>query len=135
VAGVDAGGRDRGGGVGAGLMGNTAKKFFSKNNGYVYLIRSSDGSFKIGHSRVSAQNRLNSLQCANPHQLQLAISFPTVNSADAEHFLHSRFRHKRISGEWFRLDKKDLTEFFYFAEILERQFFEVRSSLMQGQNL
>lgn len=47
--------------------------------GYVYLVQSDTGYYKIGSSR-SVPGRIQQLQCANPGQLKLLHQFPSANA-------------------------------------------------------
>lgn len=75
--------------------------------GYVYLIQSTTGYYKIGSSR-SVPNRLQQLQCGNPEHLMLLHQFPSANARQDELSLHARFADRRVRNEWFALSDEDI---------------------------
>jgi len=58
-----------------------------------------DGPIKIG-TAADPQERLQTLQTANPHELHLVLT--VWAPADLERDLHARLSAHRIRGEWFR---------------------------------
>ena len=74
---------------------------------YVYFILNRDSNaIKIGRAR-DIQKRLAALQTASPAELELlkAVQVRTgFQSQQLEVILHSKFRHLRIRGEWFRAE-------------------------------
>jgi len=67
--------------------------------GVVYLVGQPGTTFvKIGIA-LDAQSRLDSLQIGNPFRLVLLHTVP--GSRREESKLHSRYRHRRVRGEWF----------------------------------
>lgn len=74
---------------------------------YVYFILNRDShAIKIGRAR-DIQKRLATLQTASPAELELlkAVQVRTeFQSQQLEIILHSKFRHLRIRGEWFRAE-------------------------------
>jgi len=67
----------------------------------VYFIQSGgrEGPIKIGHARTP-EARLRELQCGNPDELCLLVSFPERGWwSEAE--IHQRFATDRLRGEWF----------------------------------
>ncbi len=81
--------------------------------GYVYLIAAKGtGSVKIGFSSKLPDNRLRSLQTANPIDLQL-LCFVHGTRRDELRY-HAKFDHLRVRGEWFK-DGPEIRE--YFGEL------------------
>lgn len=66
--------------------------------GQIYFARSGD-VIKIGFS-TDAESRVASLQTAHFEPLSLLAT--TAGTQRGERFLHYRFRHLRVRGEWFR---------------------------------
>lgn len=75
--------------------------------GYVYLIKSTAGYYKIGSSR-SVQNRVRQLQCGNPEPLMLLHQFPSADAQQDEFSLHAKFAERRVRNEWFALTAADI---------------------------
>lgn len=83
---------------------------YVRANGFVYLIQENDGEYtKIGLSE-DVENRRNNFQTANPRELHILCKIPHDNPAKLETELHSRYKHKRVRGEWYRLDANDINE-------------------------
>jgi hypothetical protein len=74
--------------------------------GYVYILSTADGYFKIGQSRdVSA--RISRLRIQLPFPVELEHVVGTyIAPSKAESFLHNKFKHYRMNGEWFRLPRE-----------------------------
>jgi hypothetical protein len=83
----------------------------------LYLIRAGNTrQFKIGKGRC-VYTRLKTLQIGNPSKLEIHGTKYFESDKDAftfEGMLHRRFWGKRISGEWFDLDHKDVDEIIHF---------------------
>lgn len=78
--------------------------------GYVYLILSDTGHFKIGKAR-NIDNRILQLETGLPVTVQLVGSFQSNYYSKAEKHIHNYFSEKHIKGEWFDLSKQDIEEF------------------------
>jgi len=75
--------------------------------GTIYLI--SDGEFtKIGMTDGKVEKRLSSLQTGNARELKLLGAYSTKNRFAQEKRLHSIFKDKHVTGEWFKLNKSDI---------------------------
>jgi hypothetical protein len=77
------------------------------NPGFVYLVGSPDGYCKIGrakeiHARIAAIN----LQL--PFRVELIHSIETSDMVWAERWLHKKYAHCRMNGEWFLLTAEDI---------------------------
>lgn len=84
---------------------------------FIYAIGTKDRQ-KIGYSK-DPRTRLKTLQTSNPEELILHYAFP-VNPKTVEKFeahIHKEQNHKRIRGEWFTMDKKEVTNLMTFYEI------------------
>lgn len=75
--------------------------------GYIYVIKSTDGKYKIGRAR-DVKHRLNCLQTGTPKKLKLILQIKTSNNNVLEKLCHRKFATKRLRGEWFKLTKEDL---------------------------
>lgn len=73
---------------------------------FIYVIQSKK-RFKIGVANDSKQ-RLRTLQTGNADKLDLIMNSMSTNAREVEAKIHRKLGHKRISGEWFELDKQDL---------------------------
>lgn len=72
---------------------------------YLYLMRSGN-SIKIGISR-NPENRLQQLSIGNSN-IELIYKKLYSNATKIEERLHKKFIKKKIYGEWFNLDQKDI---------------------------
>jgi hypothetical protein len=77
--------------------------------GYVYVLRSSTGAYKIGLAR-NPQNRLETFTVKLPFEVEYDTLIKTDDMRRLEAELHAHYAHKRINGEWFALDAADLEE-------------------------
>lgn len=74
--------------------------------GYVYVVRCAD-LYKIGATRNATQ-RISRFETAYPHDLRVIRVAHVANMTRTEKSLHTRFREKRVKGEWFDLSVSDL---------------------------
>lgn len=76
--------------------------------GYIYVIRSKFG-FKIGKTvNLKQRTRLFEVKLPFSNSLEHYAWFEDYTRAERE--LHLQFHAKRLEGEWFDLDEKDLSE-------------------------
>ena len=73
--------------------------------GYVYLIKSYDDFYKIGQA-INPRQRMNGFQM--PYKPKLIHTIPVTDMDWSERYLHRKFAHKRVDGEWFALDSHDV---------------------------
>lgn len=90
------------------------KIFCDDNNvqhsiGYIYVLKVGD-MYKIGKS-VSPRGRIGTLKTACPFEIEVFAVYKTIDLHRTEKMLHDVFSEKRIRGEWFKLDKEDLSFF------------------------
>jgi predicted GIY-YIG superfamily endonuclease len=77
----------------------------------VYLIKGSNGLFKIGISK-SPKERLTRLQTACGEKLELVASWSVKDKASlVEAELHAKFKSLRKLGEWFALSQQQVDRF------------------------
>ena len=74
----------------------------------IYLVRS-DGYIKIGYT-FDILNRLGGLQLGNPKRLELVYTHKVLEVKILEERLHQKFSEKRVLGEWFLLNERDVNE-------------------------
>lgn len=86
-----------------------AKRNFeqSKERGFVYLMRSGNGYYKIGISK-NAKSRLYGLQRQFPIAIEIVHKIASNNYRNVEKYLHRKFSHKRAEYEWFKLEAEDI---------------------------
>lgn len=75
--------------------------------GYIYCLSDQQGHYKIGRTR-QLQQRIKNLGTQPPFKIQLLFTHYVFNAALYERHLHQMFAKKRMNGEWFALDEKDL---------------------------
>lgn len=85
----------------------TRKQKTKGNEGYVYLIQSPTGAYKIGRSRVP-EDRLRTFSVQLPFEIEYICLIKTPDMYALESALHRRFAAKRKNGEWFILDTADV---------------------------
>ena len=79
-----------------------------KAPGYVYFVQEHmNGTFKIGKTK-HLEKRMNTFNVKLPFENKLVYVIKTGNHHQTEAAFHKHFSHKRLEGEWFALDKKDI---------------------------
>jgi hypothetical protein len=73
--------------------------------GYVYLLNSLIGYYKIGRSAVPVE-RVRKLDVVLPFELKVEALIETADMHRLEKELQTRFSEYRIRGEWFALDEQ-----------------------------
>ena len=73
--------------------------------------------YKIGSTRNSIRQRIQSLQTGCPYEIELVEYYESQYGQLIERSLHNRFKYKQTFGEWFELD---LTEEFKFKEMCQK---------------
>lgn len=84
-------------------------ELFNDNVGYVYIIRSEVGLYKIGRTR-KLERRLGQIRTFSPVPTEIYYSRHVRDSLDLEKILHKVFVKRREHGEWFRLGEAELAE-------------------------
>lgn len=79
----------------------------SPTYGFVYLIQSPTGSYKIGRTR-NPNNRMRTFGVQLPFEVDYVCVIETGDMYQLERQLHQQFANKRINGEWFLLDAQDV---------------------------
>jgi hypothetical protein len=75
--------------------------------GYVYLIQSSTGYYKIGRT-VNPDNRMATFTVKLPFEVEYTCVIQCEDMYGLEKELHARFASKRVNGEWFNLAPEDV---------------------------
>lgn len=87
-----------------GLINNSTAR-----EGQVYLYKRGK-YYKIGYSKDPVR-RGKEMRADSPDPLKFIHSIPTNDPSGVEAYWHNRFKSKRIEGEFFKLDRKDIDEF------------------------
>lgn len=82
------------------------QKYHVNSKGFVYVIYSPTGIYKIGRSR-NIDDRLKSFSVPG---LEIYHFFFTYHSPIHEKMLHEIFKHKHVKGEWFALNADELEQ-------------------------
>lgn len=78
-------------------------------SGFVYLIKS-EGNYKIGKSKKPDWRAI-IIDYGLPSNSQLIHKIETDDQHGIERYWHSRFKDKRVKGEWFALSASDISAF------------------------
>lgn len=84
-----------------------SKKPPKDESGYVYLLKSENGHYKIGKAK-NPDNRLKTFTVKLPFKVEYVCTIQTVDMRELEQALHEQFAAKRIDGEWFDLATEDI---------------------------
>jgi hypothetical protein len=97
--------------------------FFFMNQGYVYLIENTfDGTYKIGFTENSVEERRKQLQTGSSQELVIVHAFPSNHARKLEIYLHRALWHFRHRGEFFVLDADTVNKFVPMCEKAEKNF-------------
>lgn len=78
-----------------------------KKDGYIYLIKSEFGSYKIGRTK-NLPERLNLFGVKLPFEIELTNAIYVDDMHFFEGWLHRHFEGYRVGGEWFNLEEHDI---------------------------
>ena len=96
----------------------------------VYVIATKDFSIiKIGRSS-SFKQRFTNIKSACPYDLFLWLSIRTPAPNELEKYLHNRYSHRNMRGEWFKLDDLELDELLAFFTLTNSHIREVKNALL-----
>lgn len=76
-------------------------------NGYVYLLKTDKGFWKIGRSKTP-DGRKKTFGVTLPFDVEFECLIKTSDMWLLESKLHAQYASKRIDGEWFKLDTDDV---------------------------
>lgn len=81
--------------------------------GSVYLIgdNEKEGTYKIGATRGSVNNRIKKLQTGNSGKLYLVDKYETEHPFIVENILHNHLSYKQVFNEWYELDYDNVLKF------------------------
>lgn len=82
---------------------------FPQKGQYIYLIEGKRGYFKIGRTR-RPRKRIRKLSVILPFDIDVIHLIKTNDMVAAEQYMHERYQHKRVRGEWFELAPEDIAE-------------------------
>ena len=80
----------------------------------VYLISAElNGNivFKIGHTKRNINKRIKELKTGNASDFSIINTYESKWATKIESSLHKYYSIKKINGEWFNLDEKDINLF------------------------
>lgn len=89
---------------------------------FVYLLKSKYG-YKIGRSK-NVHSRLRLFNVKLPFEFEVMGVIPTYDSILLEKKFHAHFLDKRLNGEWFALNGKDLLFWQQVSEVIYKDVFE-----------
>ena len=78
-------------------------------NGFVYLMKSGK-HYKIGRTNA-LDRRQYEIGLQLPHGIEPIHSIATDDPSGIEAYWHQKFKDKRMNGEWFNLNLKDVAIF------------------------
>lgn len=78
-----------------------------KRAGYVYLIRSATGYYKIGRT-VDPSNRIKTFGVKLPFEVEYECLIESADMHGLEAELHNHYAKQRVNGEWFQLAPEDV---------------------------
>jgi hypothetical protein len=85
------------------------RKLQQNQRGYVYFVQEEAmKSVKIGKALDPYHRINNGFNVKIPYKLELVYLVKTENDLETEKLFHDYFSTKRINGEWFELDEKDI---------------------------
>lgn len=89
------------------------------SDNYVYVMNQVGSNiYKIGYSK-NPQKRLTRISSGSSKKIKIISVYPQVGHEQAEKsekYLHDLFHKKRLFGEWFRLNRRDLKKIDNFFE-------------------
>lgn len=84
--------------------------------GVVYILKNEKGYYKIGYTTRPIKERITTFKISNP-DIELVKVIQAENARLKEKQLHEQFSHKRITGEWFNLNKNELKKLYKILQI------------------
>jgi len=84
-----------------------AAGYKGRNPGYIYLMSSSVGSYKLGRA-TNVETRLKGHMRDYPVQIRVMHTIKVSDAVAAESVLLKAFKDKRLQGEWFELSDDDV---------------------------
>lgn len=78
-----------------------------KRAGYVYLLKSASGYYKIGYTD-NPTNRMAVFKTKLPFEVEFEALIQTEDMNELEDELHTLYKDKHVNGEWFALTPEDV---------------------------
>lgn len=78
--------------------------------------------YKIGYTKRDVTKRVKELKTGNPAEFSIIETFNSKWGIKIEKSMHQRFKHKKINGEWFDLNEKEVREFKSKCELYHKNF-------------
>lgn len=75
--------------------------------GFVYLLRSSSGYYKIGRTK-DPNDRIATFAVKLPFEVEYEHIISCSDMMEMERSLHARYADRRVNGEWFDLNAEDI---------------------------
>ena len=81
--------------------------------GYIYLLQSSDGLYKIGATKNNPQDRTKKLNTGNGNKIELIYYFQCEQYFKVEKSLHKKYKRQKTetNNEWFELTQEQVNSF------------------------
>jgi hypothetical protein len=86
---------------------NEKKAAHTPKPGFVYLLKSSEGYYKIGKTK-DPKNRMKTFGLKLPMHVEYICLIESDDMGELETMLHIDYQSKRINGEWFDLTPEDV---------------------------
>lgn len=88
----------------------------------IYLIKEQDTNYyKIGITSLPIEKRIKQLQTGNAHHITL-IDFYETKYKKVEQFVHGKFMHFKVKGEWFDLPLDEVIQFKRTCRCCEEEY-------------
>lgn len=97
-----------------------ANKYKDTNPGYVYVLKSSSGFYKIGKT-ANPNDRLRTFSVKLPFEVEFEFLRHTPKMSYMEKLMHLFFAPKRINGEWFAFCQQDLDQLAKTFKLVRQQ--------------
>lgn len=78
-------------------------------HGFVYLIQSPTGYYKIGKT-VNPNNRMKTFSVKLPFEVEYVCLFEVEDMSAMERFFHDMFSSRHVNGEWYALSTDDVEQ-------------------------
>jgi hypothetical protein len=88
----------------------------------VYLICAEingEKLYKIGYTRREVEKRVKELKTGNAADFHIVESFKSKWGTKIESQIHRRLKNKKVDGEWFQLNNKDVEGFIDMCEQID----------------
>jgi predicted RNase H-related nuclease YkuK (DUF458 family) len=102
----------------------------------LYLISAEiDGKkyYKIGYTKRSVEERIKEFKTGNVSEFEIVDSFSSKWGSKIESLLHKYYKDKKVNGEWFDLNEKEVSKFNEACQKIHNNFkmmFEVNTYIM-----